>query len=74
MVQNRGGKGLCFFKPSKVSGDVKAATLINDEDNLLLVGEQNSICISATDVPVQSRTASGLSMLKKGALVSVSKI
>ena len=74
LIQNRGGKGLCFFKPTKISGDIKAASLINDEDNLLLVGEQNSICISAKDVPEQSRTASGLMMLKKGALTSMSKI
>lgn len=74
LTQNRGGKGLCYYKISKITGGVKSATLINNEDNLLLVGERNSICISAKDVPEQSRTAAGLTMLKKGALVSVSKI
>ena len=74
LSQNKGGKGLCFYKPTKSTGDVKAVALINDDDNLLIVGENNSICISAQDIPEQSRTASGVTMLKKGALVSVSKI
>ena len=69
-VQKRGGRGL---KCNKEEGIV-AITLIADEDNLLLVGNNTSICISATEVPAYGRAAAGNQMIKTMNLLSVSKV
>ena len=68
-VQGRTGKGLTLSKENKIIG----AAMVSDEDNLLLVGN-NSICISATDIPKLSRTSQGNIMIKDGQLKSVVKI
>ena len=47
--------------------------MINDEDSLLLVGK-TSICISATDVPLLGRAATGNLMIKNGNLTSIVKL
>ena len=73
-IQNRGGKGMICYKPTLVSGKVTDGALINNNDNLLIVGDTNSICISASSVPMLSRTAVGNAMLKNGKVVSVSKV
>ena len=58
-VQGRGGKGL------KVgSGEIAGAALVSDEDKILIVGKPNSICISATEIPLLGRTAMGNQMIK----------
>lgn len=72
-VQKRAGKGLQIGK----LGDnewVSAAALISDEDNILIVGNLTSVCISAKDVPSLSRPASGNIMIKGNQIKSVSKI
>ena len=68
-VQGRGGKGLKIG-----SGDLSGATLISDEDNLLIVGSPNSICISATEIPLLARTAQGNIMIKNSTIKSVIKL
>ena len=67
-VQGRGGKGLKLFKDISSSGFVSGAVMLSDEDNILIVGKPNSICISAKDVPLLSRDSLGNSMVK-GSLV-----
>lgn len=69
-VQGRGGKGL------KVgSGDTLAgAALISNDDNLLIIGKPNSICIKATDVPQLSRVATGNIMIKNSVIQGVIKL
>ena len=47
--------------------------MINDEDNILLVGK-SSICIAATDIPILGRTAIGNQMIQNGQLNSITKI
>ena len=68
-IQGRGGKGLKIG-----SGEVVGATLVSDEDNLLIVGSPNSICISATDIPLLARTAQGNIMIKNSTIKSVIKL
>ena len=68
-VQGRSGKGLKIG-----SGEVVGATLVSDEDNLLIVGSPNSICISATDIPLLARTAQGNIMIKNSTIKSVIKL
>lgn len=72
-AQKRAGKGLQIGK----LGDkewVSAAALLSDEDNILIVGNLTSVCISAKDVPSLSRPASGNIMIKGNQIKSVSKI
>ena len=68
-VQGRGGKGL------KVgAGELVGAALISDEDNILIVGAPNSICISATEIPLLTRTSMGNIMIKNSIIKSVIKL
>lgn len=69
-IQGRGGKGL------KVTGtgDLAGAALISDEDNILIIGKPNSICINATDIPILSRIASGNIMIKNSEIKSIIKL
>jgi DNA gyrase subunit A len=71
--QKRAGRGLGITK----LGDkdwVAAAALISDEDDILIVGNLTSICISATDVPSLGRVAVGNHLIKGNQIKSVSKI
>ena len=63
-VQGRGGKGLVIYKPSAVYGQIAGATIISDNDTILLTGQPSSICIVATDLPLLTRTSFGNIMVK----------
>ena len=68
-VQGRGGKGL------KVgSGEIAGAALVSDEDKILIVGKPNSICISATEIPLLGRTSMGNQMIKNSVVKDVIKL
>ena len=73
-VQNRGGKGLICYKPTNSSGLIAAATLISDEDNILICGDKTSLCISATEIPSLGRVSIGNQLIKGSNIVSVSKV
>lgn len=72
-LQARAGKGVVAYKVSPATGDVIGATMINDEDNILLVGK-TSICVAATDIPQLGRAATGNIMIKNGQINSVTKL
>lgn len=63
-VQGRGGKGLVIYKPSAVYGQIAGATIISDNDTILLTGQPSSICIATTDLPLLTRTSFGNIMVK----------
>ena len=72
--QGRNGKGLTIFKPQG-SEELINVLLVTDENNLLIIGKPNSICISAKDLPVMStRTAKGNLLIENSKIVSVTKI
>jgi DNA gyrase subunit A len=73
-VQGRSGKGVGIYKPTPSTGDVMGAAIVKDEDNILVVGKPNSICISATEMPLVGRTAQGNIVLKGSKVQSVVKI
>lgn len=73
-IQGRGGRGIIIYKPSDSNGYVSAAQLITDEDMVLLVGNKNSICIKADEIPQMGRTALGNIMLKDNSILSASKV
>ena len=58
IIQGRGGKGL------KTGCKIAGAELVTEEDNLLLMGKPNSICISATELVVQGRNTIGTKLAK----------
>jgi DNA gyrase subunit A len=68
-TQGRGGKGLKIG-----SGELTGAALINDEDNLLIIGAPNTLCISAAEVPLLGRTALGNVMIKNSIIKGVIKL
>ena len=72
--QGRNGKGLTIFKPQG-SEELINVLLVTDENNLLIIGKPNSICISAKDLPVMTtRTAKGNLLIENSKIVSVTKI
>lgn len=73
-LQKRGGKGLVILKSGIKDEYVSAAQLISDEDNILLVGDKNSVCIAATDIPELGRQSIGNIMLKNNKILSASKV
>ena len=64
VLQGRGGKGLTIYHSSTIYGDVVGATVIKDNNIILLTGQPNSICIAATDLPMLTRTSFGNIMIK----------
>lgn len=74
ITQKRAGKGVVCYKTTDATGPVRAAILVSDEDNILLVGDKTSICISATDIPAMGRATIGNQMIKNGKVIAASKV
>ena len=74
IIQKRGGKGLCCYKTSDITGLVAAAVLVNDDDTILIAGTPNSICISASELTSGGRGVLGTQLLKKSKVSSASKV
>lgn len=73
-VQGRAGRGILTYKPNAQTGEVVAAVLVNDNNNLLLSGTPSSICISASDIPELSRVGAGNVMIKNSKINKVVKL
>ena len=73
-TQSRGGKGLIVYKCGSNNGYIVGGALISDEDSLLIIGMNSSICISAADVPLMGRAATGNSLIKGTSVQAVSKV
>ena len=73
-IQKRAGKGLICYKTSDISGPVVAASLVNNDDNVLVCGDRTSICIKADEIPLLGRTAVGNQIIKNSNIISVSKV
>lgn len=73
-VQKRAGKGLICYKPTESTGEVTTSLLVADEDNLLVLGNKKSICISAVEIPELGRASIGNQIIKDEKINSVSKI
>lgn len=68
-TQNRGGVGVIVSESS-----VAGAALINDSDNLLIIGRPNSICIEANGISVMGRTATGVQIVNGSKIERVIKL
>ena len=73
LLQTRGGKGLIIYKPTENYGNIAGATIITNNNKILLTGQPNSICISVADLPLLTRTSLGNIMVKSN-ISSVVKI
>ena len=72
-LQARGGKGVITYKVSPTNRVVGAA-MVDEKDNLLLIGNPNSICIPAKEVPSLTRVGLGNIMIKNSHILSVVKL
>ena len=68
-TQNRGGVGVIVSESS-----VAGAALINDSDNLLIIGRPNSICIEANGIGVMGRAAAGVQIVNGSKIERVIKL
>ena len=73
-LQKRGGKGSFGYKNNDTIGFVTCGQLINDEDMLLLIGNKNSICVKATEIPKLSKASIGNIVLKNNNILGASKV
>lgn len=73
LLQTRGGKGLVIYKPTETYGNIAGATIIMNNNKILLTGQPSSICISAVDLPLLTRTGLGNIMIKSN-ISSIVKI
>ena len=73
-VQKRAGKGLMCYKPTDTTGKVVAATLVEDTDCVLILGDKSSICIEASEIPNLGRASIGNVVIKNSKVLSVSKV
>lgn len=73
-IQKRAGKGVIIYKPNDAYGYITCGQLVSDEDSVLLIGNKNSVCVAATEIPETGRPAYGNIMLKNNNIISVSKI
>lgn len=73
-MQNRGGKGTICYKPTASTGFVVDGLILEDEDNIMIVGDNTTICISSNDVPELSKAAMGNSLIKDNKILKALKI
>lgn len=59
--QARGGKGVFYYRECEIAG----AAMVDDNDNLLMIGESHSLCVSANEFPTLTREGTGNIMSKK---------
>lgn len=66
-TQNRGGKGLTNYKINEKTGKVAGITLVDDNDDIMLISSDGIIIkINVNEVPVYSRYATGVHLMRVG--------
>lgn len=71
-MQARGGKGVFVIKGEEAA--IAGAAMIDENDNLLLIGNYSSICISAKDLPLLGRNSIGNILIKNNRVISITKL
>ncbi|MBQ3184234.1 MAG: DNA gyrase subunit A [Clostridia bacterium] len=67
-AHNRGTKGVCCHKLSAKTGKLCGiASVAEDEDVMMITSEGTMIRIAVSDIPVYSRTAGGVIVMRTGA-------
>lgn len=73
-VQGRDGKGTICYKPTDSTGLLVSSCLVEDSDNLLISGDNTTICISAGDLPTLGKASIGNILIKGNTVMSVTKL
>lgn len=73
-IQGRVGKGVYCYKLDKTVGNIVGAAMVSDEDNILIMGRPNSICVSAKEIPLIGRTGQGNIMIKGSTIIKTVKL
>ena len=73
-VQARGGKGTYIYKLTQDTGSIAGAAMLSDDDNILIIGNKTTICVSATEVPLLSKAGTGNVMIKGNRVTAITKI
>ena len=68
-VQNRGGVGVTITE-----GSLAGACMVDDTDNIFVIGVPNSICIPTKDISKLGRTAQGVSIVNGSKIKRVVKL
>ena len=70
--QARGGKGVAIIKGEDVL--IAGAAMVDDNDNILIIGNYSSICVSAKDLPLLGRISVGNILIKNNKVLSITKL
>jgi hypothetical protein len=62
------------YKNNGPGSNVAAAALVEDSDNILILGDKTNICIEASEIPTLNRACMGNSVIKDSKVLSVSKV
>lgn len=73
-IQNRGGKGTYVYRTSNETGEIAGAAMLDDNNNILLVGNISNICVSSKDIPLVGKMAQGNIITKGSKVVSIVKL
>lgn len=73
-TQGRNGKGVFVYKPSEETGKLVSALVLTKDDNILIIGQNNTVSIAANDIPVTGRMTTGVIVTKDNKIKSVMKI
>ena len=73
-IQNRAGKGVSIYKNTITSDNLVGATIVSNDDNILLIGKPNSICISSNDIPLLTKAGMGNIMIKNSKISKIVKL
>ena len=69
-VQGRGGVGVYAANESSVAG----VCMVDDTDNILVIGNPSSICIEAKEVSTQGRSTAGVQVINGSKIVRIVKL
>ena len=68
-LQGRNGKGT-ICSDTEVAG----ATMVDDNDNILIMGKPNNVCISVKDIPLLGKRGLGNILIKGSTISKITKI
>lgn len=71
--QARAGKGVYVYKTNDKNDCIAGAAIVNETNNILIIGNPNNICISASELPTLGRTSLG-NIIIKNEVKSIVKI
>ena len=69
-VQGRGGVGVYAVNESSIAG----VCMVDDTNNILIIGNPSSICIGAKEVSTQGRSTAGVQIINGSKIVRVVKL